>query len=145
MEQGRRSLGICLATLSYFLTPLVKPCNYMYLATMFNPTKVYITNCERGLGKFATSEEFALLKNAKWDPSEILEKYADALATNNSPCPNQRIRAWLQDIQPKLARTTCSPKAQNKEKKTHIFTIFFFFHTFMAYMKWWFCCIWTSS
>jgi hypothetical protein len=65
MEQERRSLGMCLATLSYFLTPLVKPCSYMYLATMFNPTKVYITNYERGLGKFATSEEFALLKNAK--------------------------------------------------------------------------------
>jgi hypothetical protein len=32
---------------------------------MFSSTKVYITNCERGLGKFATSEEFALLKNAK--------------------------------------------------------------------------------
>jgi hypothetical protein len=28
-----------------------------------------------------------------------------------------------------------SPKAQNKEKKTHIFAIFLLSHTFMAYMK----------
>jgi hypothetical protein len=62
--------------------------------------------------------------------SEILEKYADALAINKSGCPNQRIQARFQDIQPKFARTPCSPKtppkAQNKEKKTRIFAIFCF-------------------
>jgi hypothetical protein len=48
------------------------------------------------------------------------------LATNNSGCPNQRIQARLQDIQQKLTRTPCFPKAQNKEKKTHVFAIFCF-------------------
>jgi len=63
--------------------------------------------------------------------SEILKKYADALAINQSGCPNQRIQARFQDIQPKFGRTTCSPTQRHKTKKRKHLSLQFFAFSYL--------------